>query len=136
MASHQDGPIYSASKHGVLGLMRALHPSCKHEGIRVSIIHPWFASTAILAPHIMSELKGVPLSVSQIKLSRSLFMMLFYLAPVERIAGCIFLSATDPDMRTSGCPWLLPDDGLVLRLEREQLKEGVYQIMDQRAAKL
>lgn len=36
-------------------------------------------------------------------------------------------------METSGCPWVLLDDGPVLRLERETLKEGVYKIMDERA---
>jgi hypothetical protein len=54
------------------------------------------------------------------------------LTPVERVAGAIFYAATDPDMETSGCPWLLPDDGYVFRIEREQLKEGVYQMVDAR----
>lgn len=40
-------PLYSASKHAVLGLMRTLHltlsndPDMKH--IRLAIVHPWFA---------------------------------------------------------------------------------------------
>lgn len=36
-------------------------------------------------------------------------------------------------METSGCPWLLPDDGYVFRLDRENLKQGVYGMIDQRA---
>jgi len=41
-------------------------------------------------------------------------------------------AATDPDMETSGCTWLLPDDGYVFRLEREELKEGVYKMINAR----
>lgn len=56
------------------------------------------------------------------------------LTPVERVAGAIFYAASDPDMETSGCPWLLPDDGYVFRVEKEQLKEGVYEIINVRTA--
>ncbi|KAI0293183.1 hypothetical protein B0F90DRAFT_1764067 [Multifurca ochricompacta] len=51
---------------------------------------------------------------------------------VPRIAGAIFLTATDPDPATSGCPWVLPDDGPVIRLEKESLRNGVYKMMDER----
>jgi len=54
------------------------------------------------------------------------------LAPIERVAGAIVYAATDPDMETSGCTWLLPDDGYVFRLEREELKEGVYKMINAR----
>jgi NAD(P)-dependent dehydrogenase (short-subunit alcohol dehydrogenase family) len=36
-------PQYSASKHGVLGLMRALDPVVAADNIRIAAIHPWFA---------------------------------------------------------------------------------------------
>ena len=36
-------PQYSASKHGVLGLMRALDPIVTADNIRIAAIHPWFA---------------------------------------------------------------------------------------------
>jgi hypothetical protein len=55
------------------------------------------------------------------------------LTPVERVAGAIFYAASDPDMETSGCPWLLPDNGYLFRLAREELKEGVYEMIDARA---
>jgi hypothetical protein len=54
------------------------------------------------------------------------------LTPVDRVAGAIFYAATDPNMETSGCPWLLPDDGYVFLLEKEQLKEGVYKMVNAR----
>lgn len=106
--------MYSASKHGVLGFMRSLYLPCLHEGIRVGIIHPWFADTAIVPIYVKVALAGIPLT------------------PIDRVAGAIFYAATDPDMETSGCPWLLPDDGYVFRLEREHLKEGVYKMIDSR----
>lgn len=35
---------YSASKHGVLGLMRGLHTTAFPEGIRINVICPWMTS--------------------------------------------------------------------------------------------
>lgn len=107
--------MYSAAKHGVLGLMRSLHLPCLTAGIRVGVIHPWFADTAIVPSYVKVALAGIPLT------------------PVTRIAGAIVCAATDSDMETSGCPWLLPDDGYVFRLEKEELKEGVYGMIDARA---
>lgn len=52
--------------------------------------------------------------------------------PVSRIAGAVFRAATDPDPATSGCPWMLPDDGPVLLLEKEDLREGVYEMLNNR----
>jgi len=37
------GDMYTASKHAVLGVMRALHPIMEIKGIRVGCIHPFFA---------------------------------------------------------------------------------------------
>ena len=36
-------PQYTASKHAVLGLMRALDPIVAEANIRIAVIHPWFA---------------------------------------------------------------------------------------------
>ena len=36
-------PQYSASKHGVLGLMRAIDSIVTPDNIRIAAIHPWFA---------------------------------------------------------------------------------------------
>jgi NAD(P)-dependent dehydrogenase (short-subunit alcohol dehydrogenase family) len=35
---------YTASKHGVLGLMRGLHTTAFPEGIRINVICPWMTS--------------------------------------------------------------------------------------------
>jgi len=121
MASWQSipgAPMYSASKHAILGVMRALYMPCLQDGIRVAVIHPWFADTAILPIAVKVFLAGIPLT------------------PVERVAGAIFCAASDPDMGTSGCAWVLPDDGYVIRLEKEQLKEGVYKMLDERVKRI
>lgn len=52
--------------------------------------------------------------------------------PVSRIAGAVFRAATDPDSATSGCPWILPDDGPVLLVQKEVLREGVYEMLNNR----
>ncbi|KAI9446755.1 hypothetical protein H4582DRAFT_2108342 [Lactarius indigo] len=105
---------YTASKHAVLGLMRSLDPIVAGENIRTACIHPWFADTNIIDWKLKIFLAGVPRT------------------PVERIAGAVFRAATDPDPATSGCPWVLPDDGPVLLLKKEVLREGVYEMLDNR----
>lgn len=112
------GEIYSASKHAVLGFMRALHPSLEAQHIRISVIHPWFADTGILTTPLKIMLAGIPLT------------------PVSRIAGAIFYSATDPDWGTNGCAWLLTHDGPVLLIRKEEFKEGVYKMIDERSNRL
>jgi NAD(P)-dependent dehydrogenase (short-subunit alcohol dehydrogenase family) len=37
------GALYAASKHAVLGLMRSLHLPLQLRGIRIGVIHPFFA---------------------------------------------------------------------------------------------
>ncbi|KAH9980435.1 NAD(P)-binding protein [Russula compacta] len=109
-----NAPQYSASKHGVLGLMRALDLITETNNIRIAVIHPWFADTSILGLPVKLFLAGLPLT------------------PVPRIAGAVFRAATDPDVATSGCPWVLPDDGPVIRVEKEALRAGLYEILDRR----
>lgn len=43
-------PIYTANKHAVVGLTRALGPALAHEAIRVNAVCPGFAESAIVAP--------------------------------------------------------------------------------------
>ena len=51
------------------------------------------------------------------------------LVPIERVAGAIILAATDPNMSSTGAAWLLPDNGPLLRLEKEVVRGGVYDII-------
>jgi hypothetical protein len=50
--------------------------------------------------------------------------------------GAVVYSATDPRPSTHGCPWLLPDDGPLFLLEKEELREGVYKMLDDRLKRL
>ncbi|KAI0003397.1 hypothetical protein BJV74DRAFT_764510 [Russula compacta] len=106
---------YTAAKHGVLGLMRSLDPVVAGENIRTACIHPWFTGkhyTNVIDRKTRTIITGMPMT------------------PVARVAGAIFRAATDPDPTTSGCPWMLPDHGPVLLLQKEELREGVYEILN------
>jgi NAD(P)-dependent dehydrogenase (short-subunit alcohol dehydrogenase family) len=43
-------PVYTANKHAVVGLVRALGPALAGEGIRVNAVCPGFAESALVAP--------------------------------------------------------------------------------------
>jgi len=111
-------PMYSSSKAGVLALMRSIDPLLQSENIRTAVIDAWFADTALVPISAKLLLAGSPLT------------------PVSRIAKTIFYSAADPDPQTSGCPWLLPDEGPVMRLAKEELTAGVYEIINSRIARI
>ena len=58
------------------------------------------------------------------------------LVPVNRIASTTIYAATHPDLETTGSVFALMDDGLVLQLENEIIKAGVYEIITARAERL
>ena len=117
--------------------MRSLDPVVEGENIRTACIHPWFTGKPFL--HSLSR----PTSsldhcaaTSIIDWQTKLITAGIPTTPVERVAGAIFRAATDPDPTTSGCPWVLPDDGPVLLLKKESLREGVYDMMNNRVRRL
>ncbi|KAJ3556544.1 hypothetical protein NM688_g1971 [Phlebia brevispora] len=107
--------LYDAAKHGVLGTMRGLRPTCALRGIRLGSVHPWFVDTPILSESIRQYIAGWPLT------------------PVHRVAATALCIASRPDNHTSGHPWLLPDDGDVLRVDGADLTEGLYRELNERA---
>ncbi|KAF5380225.1 hypothetical protein D9757_008222 [Collybiopsis confluens] len=117
-AAFPPAPTYTATKHAVLGLMRSLDPILAVQNIRIACITPFFADTNILPIIVKAALIGVPLT------------------PVPRIAGAIVYAASHPDQTTSGCGYVLPDNGPVYKVPREEFKAGVYKIMDDRANSL
>ena len=52
---------------------------------------------------------------------------------VSRVAGAIFYAATDRDEKSNGSAWLLVDDGPVFMVPKEEFKQGVYKMIDDRA---
>ncbi|KAH9955629.1 hypothetical protein BC827DRAFT_1261991 [Russula dissimulans] len=110
--------IGSMAKHAVLGLVRSLDPVAAKDNIRTACIHPWFTETNLLDWKLRTLIAGIPMT------------------PVERVARAVFRAATDPDPATSGCAWLLPDDGPVLLLEKEEMREGVYDTLNRRVRRI
>ena len=122
--------------------MRSLEPIVTEEDIRIAAIHPWFAGNMTIS---LSTLRCCPRcrqraltlrfpqkDTSILDLPVKILLAGIPLTPVPRIAGAIFRAATDPDAATSGCPWVLPDDGPVIRVEKEALRAGVYEMLGRR----
>ncbi|KAF9778483.1 hypothetical protein BJ322DRAFT_1014692 [Thelephora terrestris] len=109
------GPMYSATKCGVLGMTRSLAYPLVQKKIRVAVVHPFFTDTALLD------------TINRVLAAGLAFV------PIERVGGTIILAATDRDMSTTGAAWVLPDGGPLLRLEGEAIKGGVYDILTNRA---
>ncbi|KAJ7092520.1 hypothetical protein C8R43DRAFT_1141915 [Mycena crocata] len=107
-------PMYTCSKFAVRGLMRSLYPLVKHDGIRIGCVDPIWADTPLLSTTARLVLTGTEL------------------VPVSRIAKTVLYATTDPDATTSGCSWLLPDNGPVLRLEKETIQAGTYPLINRR----
>jgi hypothetical protein len=98
----------------LVGFARSLHDEMKICGVRVVIICPWFIDTAILLTATRVILAGIPLT------------------PISRVAGAIVNAATDPNWETSGAAYSIPDDGPVIRIERQELAVGIYKVLNDR----
>lgn len=55
-------PLYTASKHAVLGFMRSLYHNAKSENISISTINPFFCHTGIFGFLPLLALSGIPLA--------------------------------------------------------------------------
>jgi hypothetical protein len=127
---------YTAAKHGVLGLMRSLDPVVEGKDIRTACIHPWFTGKLFYLLTSFCFFSPQCAETNIIDMKTKALILGMPMTPVERVAGAIFRAATDPDPATSGCPWVLPDDGPVLLLKKEVLHEGVYEMMNNRVARI
>ncbi|KAF8872595.1 hypothetical protein CPB85DRAFT_1237546, partial [Mucidula mucida] len=105
--------LYTATKHAVLGLMRSIYPVFSDLNIRIAVLHPFFAETDLLYPHI----EPLPFE--------------FPLSPITRVAGAIFYTATNPDSETSGASWIVLDDGPLYAVPKEELRVGLYDKLNQ-----
>ncbi|KIK69297.1 hypothetical protein GYMLUDRAFT_35372 [Collybiopsis luxurians FD-317 M1] len=121
-------PVYAATKHAVLGLARSLEPALSAKGVRVAVISPFFAETAII--------RNILPALYRLAAAGVLF------TPVSRIAATILYAATRSDLdvqsggkkvSSSGSAYLLLDDGPVYEVPREGFRLGVYKKLDERA---
>jgi len=91
-----------------------MHAPLSARGIRVAVVHPFFTDTSLMTTKNRIAIAGIPM------------------LPIERVAGTILFSSTDPDIASTGAVWLLPDSGPLLRLEKELVKGGVYDVIAER----
>ena len=91
-----------------------MHSLSVNAPLRLACVHPFFVSTNIVDPIALLFLAGIPKNT------------------VQRVAGTIFYAATNPDENTNGAAWILADDGETLMAVREELKMGVYEMIDRR----
>ncbi|KIK56878.1 hypothetical protein GYMLUDRAFT_247416 [Collybiopsis luxurians FD-317 M1] len=117
-AASNNGPLYTASKYAVLGLMRSVDETLSEQGISISCIHPFFAElseTALLSSETRLFLAGLPF------------------APVPRIAKTIFYAASHAthENPSGGKSFWVPDgDTPTFMIPREEYKPGVYRLID------
>ncbi|GAA5967088.1 hypothetical protein JCM11641_000437 [Rhodosporidiobolus odoratus] len=55
-------PLYTTSKHAVLGLMRSCSYNAALYGITLNSVHPWFVQTNIFGAAALALLAGIPLA--------------------------------------------------------------------------
>ncbi|KAE8454624.1 hypothetical protein EG329_000247 [Mollisiaceae sp. DMI_Dod_QoI] len=52
--------VYTASKHGVLGILRGLRVQASREGVRVNAVCPWMTSSSLPIPHFHYHIQFIP----------------------------------------------------------------------------
>jgi len=57
-------PVYTASKHGVLGLMRSIRNPAPNFNVTVNVVTPWIVNTSWLTPalHKLMDAHGIPIT--------------------------------------------------------------------------
>lgn len=99
-----------------------------HHGLLVCTSEPFLS--IVLSNH--GRVKDTAIVPAVVKI----FMAGIPLTPVPRIAGAIFLAATDATPGTNGAVYTLPDDREVFRITNVDLNEGVYALINARAERL
>ncbi|KDQ13343.1 hypothetical protein BOTBODRAFT_133590 [Botryobasidium botryosum FD-172 SS1] len=96
-------PVYSAAKHGVLGLARSLLPDLSAKGARVVTICPWSVDTPFIKIPGRLLLAGLPF------------------AKTDRVVGAVVFGATDPNPTSNGSVYAIADDQEVFRVDHNEL---------------
>ncbi|KOV63557.1 SDR family NAD(P)-dependent oxidoreductase [Streptomyces sp. MMG1121] len=58
-------PVYTATKHAVIGLVRSLAPTWQEKGVRINAICPGFVRTPILPPEAVDHIVGQGFAVAE-----------------------------------------------------------------------
>ncbi|KAJ7840393.1 hypothetical protein B0H14DRAFT_3696407 [Mycena olivaceomarginata] len=83
----------------------------------IEVCHSWFDAFTL---HTTTFESHTPI----LSLTARLVLTGSELLPATRVAQTVLYAATDPDPATSGCSWLLPDNGPIMRLERGEHPRG------------
>ena len=91
-------PIYTLTKHAVVGFVRAVAPQLAERGIRVNAVCPGFADTPIVGPELRASLdaQGIPL------------------VPAEQVAAAVLLAARSEE---TGQAWVVQPGREPIRYE-------------------
>src|SRR5205085_9520240 len=81
-------PVYTLTKHAVVGFVRAAAPQLAERGIRASVVCPGYADTPIVSSDLRSELekRGLPL------------------IPPDQVAEAVLAAARSPE---TGQAWVV-----------------------------
>jgi hypothetical protein len=67
---------------------------------------------------------------------KALFMTGIPFVPVPKVAGAVFLAATDAAPNTQGAVYTLPDENDVFRIPHMQIDGGFYEILNARVNRI
>ena len=84
-------------------------------GINDNIDFKPYKDTAIVPQGLKAVMNGMPLS------------------PIHRVAGSIVLAITDPDPRTHGAAYTIPDEREVFLIPHTELNDNVFSLLSERA---
>jgi NAD(P)-dependent dehydrogenase (short-subunit alcohol dehydrogenase family) len=81
-------PVYTLTKHAVVGFIRSVAPQLAERGIRANVVCPGYADTPIVPPDLRTELaeQGLPLLTA------------------ERVAEVVLAAARSPE---TGRAWVV-----------------------------
>jgi len=109
-------PLYTASKHAVLALMRSLYFQAAPTSIIISAVAPWFVRTPILPAPFLVMMSGIPLT------------------PIEDVVAACICALSSSEESDRGLTYTVPDDKGVWAIEWSEWEMGVgmYEILRSR----
>ncbi|TNY18539.1 hypothetical protein DMC30DRAFT_50254 [Rhodotorula diobovata] len=106
-------PVYSASKHAVLGLFRSLYYDSLVYGIRINIVNPFFVKTGIFGVVPKLLLAGIPLPT------------------VEEVVAAMIAATCKPD--STGSAFVVDFKGILELPSAVYNLDGYYHVFASRA---
>ncbi|GAA5909419.1 uncharacterized protein JCM6883_003937 [Sporobolomyces salmoneus] len=127
-------PLYTASKHAVLGFMRSLYHNAKAENISISTINPFFCHTGIFGFLPLLALSGIPLATLDDVIGAMIYASTakdLQAAPNEEVNGSSFLVDWKGILQI---PYNATAGSSAVSLESGTTQKGYYKIFEERAS--